>query len=104
MSQSLFTERLVRRDKIQLLADIIKVSKKEIKMTKIIRLANIQYSTFQDCIDTLCNAALLEKVRLKDKSRRLRDARTKIAYKATEMGIKWCQMVDEIYKKLEDKT
>lgn len=100
MGIDLFADRLDRRDKLQLLADIIKVSTRETKITRILRLANIQYNTFQECIDTLCGAGLLQKVTLQDRPRRPRDMRTKFAYKATEMGLKWCEMVDEIYQML----
>jgi len=100
MKTKLFAEDLERRDKVQILADIIKVSEHEAKITRILRLANIQYNTFQECIDTLCNSGLLERVELPQTPRSFRDLRTKYAYKATQMGIKWCEMIDEIYKTL----
>lgn len=102
MGSKLFADKLDRRDKLQLLADIIKVTTRETKITRILRLANIQYNTFKECIETLCGAGLLRKVTLHDRPRRPKDMRTKFAYKATEIGMKWCEMVDEIYQMLKE--
>lgn len=89
MSKRLFTDSLERRDKLQILANIIKVSTQETKITRILRLANIQYNTFQECIETLCKSGLLERVELNTKPRRSQNMRTKYAYKAKEMGMRW---------------
>ena len=101
MSRTLFNEITERRDKIQILADIVKVSRKESKITRIMRLANIQYKTFQECIDTLCASGLLDRIEPPQRPRSSRDLRTKFSYRATEMGLKWCEMIDEIYKTLK---
>lgn len=70
-------------------------------MTRILRLANIQYNTFHECIEKLCMAGLLEKFSLLGNTQTSQDLRTKIAFKATKIGIEWCEMVDEIYQTLE---
>ena len=101
MRGHLYTDALERRDKVQIFADIIKVSLKPTKTTRILRLANVQYNTFQECIETLCRAGLLEKTSLLHKTSKSRDMRTKITYKATDMGLKWCERVNEIYQTLE---
>lgn len=101
MNKKLFADNIERRDKLQLFADIIKVSTNETKITRILRLANIQYNTFQECIETLCDAGLLEKEAFNEQRRASQDMRSKHTYKATEMGIKWCEMVDEVYQTLE---
>lgn len=99
--KKLFADSIERRDKLQLFADIIKVSTNETKITRILRLANIQYNTFHECIETLCDAGLLEKISYNDRHSQSQDKRSKHIYKATEMGQKWCEMVDEIYLTLE---
>ena len=102
MSRSLFADWIERRDKLQIFADIIKVSNQETKTTRILRLANIQYNTFHECIETLCKAGLLEKMEYNNRPRSSKDMRTKCAYKATEIGMKWCETVDEMYEILKE--
>ncbi len=97
----LYADYLERRDKVQIYADIIKVTKKPTKTTRILRLANVQYNTFIECIDTLCNAGLLEKISLEYRKSSTKDHRIKYRYKATNMGLKWLESLDEIYKRLE---
>ena len=97
----LYADYLERRDKVQIYADIIKVTKKPTKTTRILRLANVQYNTFIECIDTLCNAGLLEKTSLEYRKFSSKNDRIKYRYKATSMGLKWLESLDEIYKRLE---
>jgi len=100
MSKSLYAENLERRDKLQIYADVLKVSHKAVKLTRILRLANIPYNTFSECIDKLCAAGLLMKVALLGNESSSRDNRSKYAYKVTDMGMKWLDLVDEIYNTL----
>ncbi len=102
MMKKLYAENIERRDKLQIFADIIKVTTKKTKTTRILRLANVQYNTFIECIETLCEAGLLEKIPPKKKPTPPSDMRTKYTYKATDTGIKWSEMVDEIYETLEN--
>jgi len=102
MINRIFTDYIERRDKVQIYSDILKVTKKPQKTTKIIRLANVQYNTFLECVDTLCNSGLLEKISLDYKNRESH-IKTKYEYKATEMGEKWCQMLDEIIRGIENQ-
>ena len=100
MIERLYADYLERRDKVQIYADILKVTKKPTRTTRILRLANIQYNTFLDCIETLCNAGMLEKVSLDYKKKR-RDVKTKYAYQTTAMGHQWCEMLDEVINALK---
>lgn len=102
MSYKLYADSLERRDKLQLYADIIKVSNRETKITRILRLANIQYNTFLESIEKLCKAGLLKKDNPFRRNQLPRDTRVKHIYKVTKMGLKWCEMVDEIYQTLEN--
>ena len=96
----LYADYLERRDKVQIYADIIKVTKKPTKTTRILRLANVQYNTFLECIDTLCNAGLLVKISLDYNKSSTKNDRVKYKYKATDMGQKWLESLDEIYQRL----
>jgi len=104
MSGRLFADTMERRDKVQIFADIIKVSVRPTKVTRILRLANVQYNTFQECINTLCEAGLLEMTPVKKHSRSSRDRRTSYFFRATDSGTRWSKMVDEIYKMLNDAS
>ena len=99
MRKSLYTENIERRDKVQIFADIIRVSDKSTKVTRILRLANIQYNTFLEYVDMLCSVDFLERVSL-DNSGTSGKSRTSYRYQATKMGKEWCDLVDEIYKEL----
>ena len=99
MRKSLYTENIDRRDKVQVFADIIRVSDKPTKVTRVLRLANIQYNTFLECVDRLCSIGFLERVNL-DKTE-VSGKGSSYRYKATKMGEDWCNLVDEIYLELE---
>ena len=98
MRKSLYTEGIERRDKVQVFADIIRVSDKPTKLTKILRIANIQYNTFLDCVDKLCSVGFMERVG-PDQSGI--SSRGRYSYKATKTGEEWCNLLDEIYEGLE---
>ena len=104
MSKSLYAEGLDRRDKLQIYADVLKVSHRETKMTRILRLANIQYNTFNECIEKLCKAGLLTKVDMRNNVKTIKDNRSKYVYITTELGLNWLERVDEIYSTLEVST
>jgi len=101
MINHLYADYIERRDKIQIYADILKVTKRPQRATRIIRLSNIQYNTFLECVDTLCNSGLLEKISL-DYKEKDAHVKTKYEYKATKMGEKWCEMLDEVVRALEN--
>ena len=100
MWKSLYTESIERRDKVQIFADIIRVSGKSAKVTRILRLANVQYNTFIEYVDRLCGIGFLERVSL-EKSGVSGKRSPSYRYKATMMGEEWCGLVDEIYEDLE---
>ena len=102
MVARLFADTLERRDKVQIFADIVKVSVQPTKITKILRLANVQYNTFQECIAQLCEAGLLEKIPVIKRPRSSRDRRTTYFFRATDRGQRWSKMVDEIYEIIKD--
>lgn len=102
MKERLYAETFNRRDKLQIFADIIKVSSRETKMTRILRLANVQYSTFLECIDKLCRAGLLERLDTSGDTKSFDDTRTKFVFRATDTGLQWSQLVDELYQRLEE--
>ncbi|MBC8228095.1 hypothetical protein H8E77_00935 [bacterium] len=97
----LYADYLERRDKVQIYADILRVTKEPTKTTRILRLANVQYNTFLECVDTLCDAGLLEKIDLDYKKTSLKSGNKKFAFKATELGLKWSISLQDIYKRLE---
>lgn len=98
---SLYTEREDRRDRIQVYADIIKVARRPVKITRILRLANVQYNQFREYLERLCDAGFLERLSVGSSGRK-GDGRTRYAYKATEMGDRWCELVSELYERLEE--
>lgn len=105
MIEPLFAENQERRDRVQIFADIIKVTTGPTKTTRILRLANVQYNTFKECIEIMCEAGLLRKVNPNDAQARANsnDQRVKYVYAATNTGLKWCEMVNEVYQKLSVK-
>jgi predicted transcriptional regulator len=98
----LYADNLERRDKLQIFADIIKVSSKETKMTRILRRANVQYTTFLECIEILRQAGLLQIYTPDEEMKSSDDMRTRRVYKSTDMGLKWSKLVDKIYQTLEE--
>ena len=96
----LYADYLERRDKVQIYADILKVTKEPTKTTRILRLANVQYNTFIECVNTLCDAGLLEKIDLDYQKTSTRGNR-KVAFRATELGLKWSNSLQDLYMRLE---
>ena len=99
MSGQLYANLEERRDKLQIYYDIIRVTTRPTKITRILRLANVQYNTFQECVEKLMQAGLLETIHMNE--RRSRKGRVKVTYKATEQGLEWCKSIEEIYNTLE---
>ncbi|KON31245.1 hypothetical protein AC482_01475 [miscellaneous Crenarchaeota group-15 archaeon DG-45] len=104
MAKGLFADTIERRDKVQIFADILRVSARPTKVTRILRLANVQYNTFQECIEQLCEAGLLEMAAVTQRARSSRDKRTSYTFRATDRGQRWCKMVDDIYEALQETT
>jgi len=96
--RNLFADEYKRRDNVQIYADIIKVTQRPTKITKILRYANIQYFSFKDIVNALCKAGFLKTIEY-DGSK---DAKTKFLYKATDSGLKWCKKVEEIYNQISE--
>lgn len=96
MMQKLFDEKIERRDKVQVLADILQVARESSKTTTILRLANLQYNKFLECRDILCEAGLLREIKLNDEG----DSNSKCLYKTTNLGKKWSRKVNRVYAKI----
>jgi predicted transcriptional regulator len=97
----LYADYLERRDKVQIYADILRVTKEPTKTTRILRLANVQYNTFLECVNTLCEAGLLEKIDLEYRKHSSKPGNRKYVFKATDLGRKWCKSLEDIYERLE---
>ena len=97
---SLYTEREERRDRIQVYADIIMSARRPMKVTRILRMANVQYNQFTDCVERLCESGFMDRLSIGSSGGK-DDGRTRYAYRATEMGVRWCELVAELYGKLE---
>ncbi len=97
----LYADYLERRDKVQIYADILKVTKQPTKTTRILRLANVQYNTFLECVNTLCAAGLLEKTNLDYKKPSPKPGNRKYVFRATELGRRWCESLEDLYERLE---
>ncbi|MFP3951689.1 MAG: response regulator [Candidatus Bathyarchaeia archaeon] len=97
MREQLFDETFERRDKVQVLADILKVARDESKTTTILRLANLQYNKFSECRDILCRSGLLEEIDLAGDEDNMR---TRYLYRTTERGANWSEKVERIYTNL----
>ena len=105
MNRQLFAEFEGRRDKIQIYADIIKVTKKPTNKTRILKLANIQFHTFQEYIERLCSNGFLEKINTTENKASLKKIKPrKTLFIATELGLKWCNKVEEVYQKLKNRV
>jgi predicted transcriptional regulator len=94
----LYAEKITKRDKIQIFADIINVCIKSSTVTRIIRLANVPYNRWIEFSEILCDRGYLEKI---STDKKLKDDRTKFFYKATPSGIRWYKLIHSIYKPLE---
>ena len=105
MLTQLYAENENRRDRVQILSDIIRVTENPVKITKILRIANIQYNNFQGLIDMLIKADLIEKIPIAENSREIKsfDQRTLYVFRATKTGQEWCNLVDEIYHVFRQK-
>ena len=100
----LYADYLERRDKVQIYADILRVTKETTKTTRILRMANVQYNTLLECVNTLCEAGLLEKTDLEYKKSPFKPRNRKYGFRATELGRKWCESLDDLYERLFDQV
>jgi len=91
----LFSDLVERRDYIQILADIITVCEEPSRITRILRLANVQYNTMRDAMESLTKSGLMRKKRSST-----RDERSKIELEATDLGLNWRDIVRLVYMML----
>jgi predicted transcriptional regulator len=96
----MFTEKTVKRDYIQILADIIKASRETSNMSKIMRHANVQYYTWGNCLETLCEKDFIEKIIIKQK---YKNGSEKALYRATKKGLEWTKKVETLYDEIDHK-
>lgn len=92
MKRPLYDETEGRRDSIQLYADVIRVSDTPSKMTRIMRLSNVQFCIFKRVIRDLVEAGFLSE------SMDTVGSRDHATYEATRDGQKWAENVDTIYR------
>ena len=95
----LFTEKTLKRDRIQLLSDILKASEKKSNMSKIMRIANVQYYTWGRCIETLSQKEFIEIIE-NDSSV---NSNEKILFKATKKGLDWTKRVETVYDEIDHR-
>jgi predicted transcriptional regulator len=95
----LFTEKTLKRDRIQLLADILKASEKKSNMSRIMRLANVQYYTWGKCIEKLSEKKFIEIIEddMSDNSNE------KMLFKATKKGLAWTKKVETVYDEIDHR-
>ena len=93
--RELFEGKETRRDSLQIYADIVAVCTEHSKITKIIRLANVQYRFLCRALDLLLEAGLIRKT-----SPTYRDERTSREFLSTELGLRWRRTVCSVYDAL----
>ncbi len=96
----LFTEKTVKRDRIQVLADIISASKETSNMSKIMRYANIQYYTWENCFKILFEKEFIEKIIIQEDNV---EDNEKTLYRATKKGLDWTKKVETIYNDIDHR-
>jgi predicted transcriptional regulator len=92
----LFDSEEIRRDRVQVLHDILTVSVKPERATRLLRHANVRYGLFREYVDILCNSGLLEKKNMGERNRK-----PCTYYQITKMGDEWCKMIKSVYNDLE---
>jgi predicted transcriptional regulator len=100
LMSKMFTEKTVKRDYIQILADIIKASREKSNMSKIMRHANVQYYTWGSCLETLCEKDFIEKILMQEK---YKNGSKKALYRATKKGLEWTKKVETLYDEIDHK-
>ena len=95
MLNDLFEGEETRRDSLQIYADIVAVCTEPSKITKIIRMANVQYRFLQRALDLLLEAGLIRKM-----LPTYRDERTSREFATTELGLRWRRTVCSVYDAL----
>jgi predicted transcriptional regulator len=95
----LYTEKTLKRDRIQLLADIIKASEKKSNMSRIMRVANVQYYTWGKCIETLSKKEFIDII----EDEKSGDSNQKNLFKATKKGLEWIKKVETVYDEIDHR-
>ena len=89
-----------RRDKLQIYSDIIEACKVPTKLTKIIRLANLQYNTFLTMMPKLLEKKMVKTEKIVRTGRKKIDKRTKYTFEATEKGREFKRKINAIYEEI----
>lgn len=95
---TLFVDELERRDRTQIIADILQSANQPIKITRLMYATNAQYAKLKEIVDELCDVGLLEEVPRKT------GKRTNPLYRATEDGARWCRQLHALYRRLRGKV
>ncbi len=96
----LFTDKTVKRDRIQILADMISASTNTSNMSKIMRYANIQYYTWGNFFEILFEKEFIEKIIVQND--KVED-NEKTLYRATKKGLDWTKKVETIYNDIDHR-
>jgi predicted transcriptional regulator len=94
--KSLYKDKTVRRDRIQIYFDMITVASTPINATMIMQHANVQFNMFKESIENLLGVGFIEEIEI--------EGRPNSLYKSTMKGIEWTRKVDQVYTELENWT
>jgi len=84
-----------RRDKLEILRDILKNCKEPSQITHITRLANLQFYSFHEYVDPLVSKGYLEQ-----RPRGIKDHRTFWEWRTTEKGRELLKEINGVYGKI----
>jgi predicted transcriptional regulator len=93
VGERLFLEDAGRRDRLQILSDIVTVCTKPSRLTKVLRLANAQYRFVSDALGKLVDAGLLEIVQAERGGKR-----AVRMFLTTDRGLRWRDLVVYVYE------
>ncbi len=95
--ECLFLEERRKRDRLQILSDIVTVCTKPSRLTKVLRFANTQYRFVSDALGKLVDAGLLEIVQAERGGKR-----AVRMFMATDRGLKWRDLVVYVYEVVDE--
>ena len=96
--ERLFLEEQRKRDRLQILSDIVTVCRKPSRLTRVLRLANAQYRFVSDALGRLVDAGLLEAVQAERGG-----SRTVRMFSSTERGLRWRDLVVYVYEVVDER-
>ena len=94
--ERLFLENGRKRDRLQILSDIVTVCSKPSRLTRVLRFANTQYRFVSDALGKLVDAGLLEIVQAERGGKR-----AVRMFLTTDRGLRWRDLVVYVYEVVE---